>query len=263
MRIPFLPRGGDRLIEALAAEYVLGTLRGGARQRLVRLAASDRRLQQAIRQWEARLTPLAQALPAQPPAERVWARIARQLGHDQPARASLWSSLALWRSLALGASTCALALAVTLAQLQMPLPAPRADLGTPLRQSGLNPAYIATLSAPGGDKPAVLVGMGRQSQQLWIKVADPRSLPAQGEGALQLWAVSADGQVRSLGVIAGMSSDAPRGEPRILTLPVGANADDTLAPIPALAMSLEPVGGSPTGQPTGPVLFKGPCIKMW
>jgi anti-sigma-K factor RskA len=28
-----------------------------------------------------------------------------------------------------------------------------------------------------------------------------------------------------------------------------------------LAMSLEPKGGSPTGVPTGPVLYKGQCVR--
>jgi anti-sigma-K factor RskA len=29
-----------------------------------------------------------------------------------------------------------------------------------------------------------------------------------------------------------------------------------------LALSVEPAGGSPTGQPTGPVLYKGPCVEL-
>jgi len=40
-------------------------------------------------------------------------------------------------------------------------------------------------------------------------------------------------------------------------------ADQSLAEIPALAVSLEPMGGSPTGAPTGPILFSGPCVKYW
>jgi anti-sigma-K factor RskA len=35
-----------------------------------------------------------------------------------------------------------------------------------------------------------------------------------------------------------------------------------LTNIPALAISLEPKGGSPTGQPTGPILFTGPVIRL-
>jgi anti-sigma-K factor RskA len=29
-----------------------------------------------------------------------------------------------------------------------------------------------------------------------------------------------------------------------------------------MAMSVEPAGGSPTGAPTGPVIFKGQCVKV-
>jgi anti-sigma-K factor RskA len=43
----------------------------------------------------------------------------------------------------------------------------------------------------------------------------------------------------------------------------GAAADQSLGEVPALAVSLEPQGGSPTGQPTGPVLCTGPCVKYW
>ena len=42
-----------------------------------------------------------------------------------------------------------------------------------------------------------------------------------------------------------------------------AAADETLGKIPALAISLEPPGGSATGQPSGPVLYSGPCVKYW
>jgi anti-sigma-K factor RskA len=29
-----------------------------------------------------------------------------------------------------------------------------------------------------------------------------------------------------------------------------------------IAMSVEPAGGSKTGAPTGPVIFKGQCVKV-
>ena len=46
-------------------------------------------------------------------------------------------------------------------------------------------------------------------------------------------------------------------------LKLAAVADQSLAEVPALAISLEPKGGSSTGAPTGPVLFTGPCVKYW
>jgi anti-sigma-K factor RskA len=37
-------------------------------------------------------------------------------------------------------------------------------------------------------------------------------------------------------------------------------APDAVAGADGVAISLEPVGGSPTGLPTGPILFKGAII---
>jgi anti-sigma-K factor RskA len=39
--------------------------------------------------------------------------------------------------------------------------------------------------------------------------------------------------------------------------------DETLSNVAPLAVSLEPPGGSPTGKPTGPVLYSGPIERMY
>ena len=65
-----------------------------------------------------------------------------------------------------------------------------------------------------------------------------------------------DGQPpKSLGVI-------PRSE-HMASLKLAAAADQAFASVAALAVSLEPPGGSPTGAPTGPVLYTGPFLKYW
>ena len=46
-----------------------------------------------------------------------------------------------------------------------------------------------------------------------------------------------------------------------VTLP--APPDVALANVPALAVSLEPAGGSPTGAPTGPVLYTGKVERFY
>lgn len=46
-------------------------------------------------------------------------------------------------------------------------------------------------------------------------------------------------------------------------MPLTAPAGESLTNIPALAVSLEPAGGSPTGQPTGPVLYSGAIERMY
>jgi anti-sigma-K factor RskA len=47
------------------------------------------------------------------------------------------------------------------------------------------------------------------------------------------------------------------------TIQLAAVADQTLRDFPALAISIEPEGGSRTGLPTGPVVAKGDCLKFW
>ena len=72
-----------------------------------------------------------------------------------------------------------------------------------------------------------------------------------------LWA--RQGKPKSLGLI----SDNERPGLNRAVLRMAAVADKTLADVPILAVSLEPRGGSPTGAPTGPVLYSGPCVKDW
>ena len=66
---------------------------------------------------------------------------------------------------------------------------------------------------------------------------------------LELWSVPPQGAPRSLGLISASGATVvPRGK-----LPEALLKGGTAA----LAVSLEPPGGSPTGVPTGPVLYAG------
>ena len=89
------------LIDKLAGEYVLGTLRGLARKRFERLAADDATIRLHIREWEERLMALSNSLPDVEPPPRVWRAIEARIRADakrqpQPARKQGW-----WRPLAL------------------------------------------------------------------------------------------------------------------------------------------------------------------
>ncbi|MGH8662073.1 MAG: anti-sigma factor, partial [Burkholderiales bacterium] len=66
-----------QLREKLAAEYVIGTLRGRARARFQALQRYDPDLRRIVADWEARLTPLAAAAGAIPPPARVRRAVAR------------------------------------------------------------------------------------------------------------------------------------------------------------------------------------------
>lgn len=221
------------LRERLAAEYALGTLRGRARLRLRRWLRQDPALARAVAQWEQRLAPMASSIPPVAPPARVWREIESRITQAKP-------GLSLWRSLGLLASGAAAAL------LAVALLLPPSD-----RKENLPPSYIAVLSDPKTQRAVMEVSAGRKETTLQVKLLDPKIRVAQR--SLQLWAVPRQGAPRSLGLV----------ETEKTVLKLLASADQALGDIPSLAVSLEPEGGSPTGSPTGPVLYSGPCVKYW
>jgi len=228
-------RDPDRA-NALAAEYVLGTLRGRARERFERLARTDRALTDAVRTWEERLLPLAEQLPPIAPPARVWAAILARIRGAPAARASIWSSLGLWRALAFASLATVVALAVVLLK-----PLPEVPEG----------ALVVVLAGTDA-KPVLVASADRLGRTLSVKPVARVDLAA--DRALELWMLPDGGNPRSLGLISATG---------VVRVALSGPADQALRNIPALAVSLEPRGGSPTGQPTGPVLYSGPVQRMY
>ena len=225
--------------DALAAQYVLGTLSSRARARFARLIGVDRGVTDAVNAWEARLLPFAESIaPVSPPAH-VWSGIlARVQGGRLAAAAapSLWANLGLWRGLTLAGFATALALAIVL--LSPPPTRPDQTMVAVLAGADARPVLIATAD--------------RAGRTLRVKVIAPVDIAA--DRALELWALPSGGNPRSLGLI------TPSG---IAQIALAGPADSALGQIPALAVSLEPKGGSPTGLPTGPVLYSGPIQRLY
>ncbi len=219
-------RDNDMLRDKLAAEYVLGTLRGGARRRFEGWLHDDAALRGLTDHWRARLTPLSEFAPAVAPPGRVWRAIEQRLHlRKAPAR--------FWRPLGLAAIAATLVLAFTLVQWRSSLPA--VD-------------YVATL-ADDKAQAALLVTADRRHAALDVRLADGVALAA--DRVLQLWAVPKEGAPRSLGVL-------PRSGAVRLALPAGALGAD----VALLAVSLEPLGGSPNpNAPTGPIIYKGSWVQ--
>jgi anti-sigma-K factor RskA len=229
-------RDKPELQQRLAAEYVLGTLRGAARARFRRWMREDGALARAAAEWEARLAPMAAAVAPVRPPRRVWDEIEARLGPAaQPGR----RKGGFWRVFALMASGAAAALVFMTVLLPPQKPAGGGE-------------YVALLSDPKTQKPVLLVSAGRRDRSLKVTTLDPAIQPAQA--SLEIWALPKDGKPRSLGLVPA----GARG-----TVQLAALADQALSDVPALAISLEPRGGSPTGAPTGPVLYSGPCVKDW
>src|SRR5439155_19026908 len=218
------------------AEYVVGRLRGRARERFERLARTDRVLTDAVRTWEERLLPLAEQLPPIAPPVRVWAAILARIRGAPAARASLWSSLGLWRALA----SASLATVVVLAAVLLKS-APEVPQG----------ALVVVLAGTDA-KPVLVASADRLSRYLSVKPVARVELAA--DRTLELWMLPDGANPRSLGLISATG---------VARVALPAPADDALRNIPALAVSLEPRGGSPTGLPTGPVLYSGPVQRMY
>ncbi|WP_157267540.1 anti-sigma factor [Azohydromonas aeria] len=221
--------------EALAAQYAAGTLRGPARRRFESLLAGHPALRAAVRAWERRLMPLSVALPPEEPPPHVWDGIERRLWPREAAPAPLpwWQRLGLWRGVSALAGAAALALAVLVVRPQAsPPPVIVVLQGAAGTQAG-SPAFVASFA---GDGRSLVT-----RPLLPVSVAQDRTL--------ELWALPPQGAPRSLGLI------SPEG---VTVLPRERLPAAVLGPgTAALAVSLEPTGGSPTGAPTGPVLYSG------
>ena len=221
-------------LHALAAEYVVGTLRGNARRRFESMARSDRETGEILRRWEAELTPLAERVqPVEPPA-RVWSGIEARIRGSTPARDP---ELGFWRSFGMIATGLASVLVVAL----LWLPPPGAG--------DAEPAFVSVLTAS-DSVPRMVVSL-HGANDLRVRMVKPWS-GTEGK-SLELWVLPKNGAPRSLGLI-----DNHRDTRLTLAL-----SDPRLQSANALAVSLEPRGGSPTGSPTGPVLYSGPCVKDW
>jgi len=225
-------------LDALAAEYALGTLPALARARLARTALGDAAVASAIRGWELRLAPFADGVaPITPPA-RVWRAIAARLGFAAAtaSETSWWTRVAFWRGLALAGVVTAFALAIALL-------APRQEEP---RQS-----IVVVLSDKDG-KPGLIASAQRGERYMTLKAVGVASLDA--GRALELWLLPTGAAPRSLGVIPATG---------VSRVALATPSEMALAQVPALAVSLEPAGGSPTGAPTGPVLYTGKIERMY
>jgi anti-sigma-K factor RskA len=226
---------GDRLA---AAEYVLGVLGPLERRQVEQRIIHDQPFAAEVQFWEERLGSLADAVEPVEPPERAWRRIARALRvPDTTPRESLWQNLTFWRSFAIGsAALAALSLGALVFVEISPAPRESAPLLATLGASTGQPTFVAAVSAGGTSMMVVPAA---------LLTSDPR--------AMELWLIPSGDKPHSLGLL--QPGRPVRVEvPRDLTGRINADA--------ALAVSMEPPGGSPTGQPTGPVIASGKLVSL-
>jgi anti-sigma-K factor RskA len=209
--------------DALAAEYVLGTLRGRARERFEERMAADADLAKLVRRWEDELTPLAERVPPVEPPARVWRTIEARC-MQRSTRTPFWRAFGL---VAGGLATVLVAFFVWLST------GPRSE-----------PLFVAVLAAP-DEVPRMVVSM-HQPNLMRVRMVKPWS--GMKQQVLELWVLPHEGKPRSLGLVANAMGDTMmRIDP----------ADPRVQGAKMLAVTMEPMGGSPTGQPTGGIVCSG------
>ncbi|MHB1870158.1 MAG: anti-sigma factor [Steroidobacteraceae bacterium] len=219
------------------AEYVLGVLEADERAAVEREAASSGAASAAVAFWQRRLLPLAEAVPPESPPARLWQRIRAALEFDAPApraKPGLWENLRLWHWLTLGSGAllaAACAALIFIAVSRPPAPA--------------IPYMAATLSEHNG-AAGWTATMDIGKSRMIVVPAMPQAIPT-GHSP-ELWLIPHGGRPIAVGLI---SAHAP------ITLELSASLVGRLGPTARLAVSIEPHGGSPTGQPTGPVIAAG------
>src|SRR5262249_3993722 len=110
------------------------------------------------------------------------------------------------------------------------------------RPTAVQPTYVAVVND--ADTPVWLIQAFVQTRA--IKTSTINSRPVPPTKSYELWMLPDGGNPVSLGVIEGVGATETRLSDAQLAV---------LMRTMTLAVSLEPAGGSPTGLPTGPVLF--------
>jgi anti-sigma-K factor RskA len=226
----------DEPLEALAGEYVLGTLSAAERLEAQTLLSQNSDFAAAVDLWTRRLTPLLLAARSIAPPAQLRERILASIGAASPSGnvVDLAKRVSFWRSVSLVASAIAAALALFI----LFKPAPQVVPGN----------YVAVLQ-PEGPGAAFVASINVKDGTISVK-----RLGSQAEAGktYELWAVGGGREKpQSLGVI-----DAS------LKIPASqlGKVDPTTLNETIFAISVEPQGGSPTGAPTGPVLYTGKLV---
>ena len=219
---------------ALAAEYVVGTLQGAARRRFERWMMVSARVRRQVWYWERRLQPFNESLPEEVAPRAVWNSIEQRLfPATAPVAARWWQTLTAWRW-----STGIAVLGVFALLLWTPSPPVVTHYVGVVQSQQAEPLWLVNASA---------------DQRLSVKAMPPVQ-PADGGRDYQLWLLPESGAPISLALL-------PTGGAR-LQMNLSDQQVRQLLQSRSLAISLEPAGGSPTGQPTGPVVYQTRLVQL-
>jgi anti-sigma-K factor RskA len=278
--------------ELLAAEYVLGTLDAEERARAQALAEMDLGFAAAVRAWERRLGELNVLVAAVEPPPELWARIKAAIVGGAPSpevrapavelpgvseappppiqetapvedrapeilrlrrRVRRWRKVSLWLFLIAAAIAGFGALREIHPEY---LPAelrPKMktlEVAKTVEIPSPKPAQFVAVLEKEGAQPAFLVSFDLERRTLMVRNV---SAPPQSGKSYQLWLISKRfSSPRSLGMIGTEEYSRPQL----------AAYDPVILSSATYSVSLEPEGGSPSGVPTGPMVYSGKLIQV-
>ena len=229
------PAGTPRQKDArdmLAAEFALGVLDQSARAEAARLVETDPAFAADVANWQVQLLPMADAyMEVQPPPALRRQLEGRLFAGSAPQASWRDNKAAFWRGLAFATSLALLvSLGINARDMLFGMPQPGALVVS--LESKDSPVRFLAYYQPGDDAIRFNAVSGE----------------AQVGKDYELWLIEGSNAPVSLGIL------PDRGQVRI-ALPK--NLADKMVDGTTLAVSLEPLGGSPTGVATGPVVAAG------
>jgi anti-sigma-K factor RskA len=251
---------GDQPLNLIAAQYVLGTLSSSARLRFQARLQQESQLRGLTHAWERRLNPLTDLLIPQTVPTVVWRKIEASLDGIRQTASENQSTVinplpsepsqtrqkvavndSFWQPLAWVSTGIAAGLALFLFV--------RPEMNTVshpmVAQQAQSIRDIAVLSTD-KNSPAWIVR--QQGHSLILSALSAGSVPSDRD--LELWSIHDKSAPRSLGVI-----QLKNGQATLSKITADLISKDV-----TLAISLEPKHGSPTGLPTGAVLYTGKIV---
>lgn len=227
--------------DALALEYVLGTLRGAEREDFAKQLDNDEALLKTVRYWEESLMPSPDTVTPLAPNPSTFKNIQTAI-NPSPAQAihhpqRIWEKLLPWKIITSAAFAMLLLVSAVL-------------FNNTLQPTGLTTDYVAVL-VDDSDTPILTALTTSDSHTLWVKWEQWQTPK---EHSLQLWAKSRrDGQIRPLLVFGDKKSNEIALNEATLRLIQDASH---------LMITQEEVGGSPLDEPSEIVIAKGVCIRL-
>lgn len=225
------------MLQPLAERFVLGTMTRRGRRRFGRLMDNDNAVAATVFGLEEMLSPMAWSLEPVQPSELVWQRIARL---TMPSSSVPATPSRRWPGLAAAMSVAFLAAAI--GWWQSSIRPPEVVIDTRVETVPLDPA-VGVFADESGNALWV-ARIYDDLKRADVSVSNPPEEQANND--YELWILRDDGVPFSLGLL-------PQSGDR--SLPLTDTALDALQRGSTLAVSLEPLGGSPEPVPTGPVLY--------